>query len=50
MGATLAKAEAQQLVQLGRTLPANKWHDVTRINGASVYLVRAVPTERDLFC
>ena len=38
-------AAAQQLVQLARTLPAGKSHEITRINGATVYLVRAEPRE-----
>jgi len=36
-------ASSQGLLTLGRTLPPGKWHEITRINDATVYLVRAVP-------
>ncbi len=42
-------AQAQQLVERARTLPAGQWHEITRINGATVYLVRAEPRERPDF-
>lgn len=47
MLANAGGAQAQELVRLGRTLPAGQWHEVTKINGATVYLVRAEPRERD---
>ncbi|MBV9756550.1 MAG: homogentisate 1,2-dioxygenase [Alphaproteobacteria bacterium] len=49
MMTTMTGAQAQQLVERARTLPANQWHEVTRINGATVYLVRAEPRDRPDF-
>lgn len=39
--------DTHKLVELGRTLPAGKWHEVSRINDATIYLVRGEPSERD---
>ena len=47
MLANVKGVDVNRLVETGRTLPAGKWHEVTRINGATVYLVRAEPAERD---
>jgi mannose-6-phosphate isomerase-like protein (cupin superfamily) len=33
------------LVELARTLPSDKWHEVARIRDATVYLVRAEPRD-----
>jgi mannose-6-phosphate isomerase-like protein (cupin superfamily) len=42
---TALGAGHENLVGLGRTLPAGKWHEVTRVRDATVYLVRAVPKD-----
>ena len=47
MLAQVAGADVTALTELGRTLPAGKWHEVTRIRDAAVYLVRSEPSERD---
>ena len=47
MLAGMQGTDVSKLVELGRTLPAGKWHEVTRIRDATVYLVRAEPAERD---
>jgi mannose-6-phosphate isomerase-like protein (cupin superfamily) len=43
MSEQLVGLGCMKLVELGRTLPAGEWHEVTRIRDATVYLVRAVP-------
>jgi mannose-6-phosphate isomerase-like protein (cupin superfamily) len=40
-------ASRASLVDLARTLPAGKWHEVMRIRDATVYLVRAAPRDGD---
>lgn len=40
-------ADYNNLVELGRTLPAGKWHEVTRVRDEMVYLVRSVPRDSD---
>ena len=47
MATNVAGADVNKLVELGRTLPAGKWHEVRRIRDATVYLVRSEPSERD---
>ena len=49
MMTTASGAQAQQLIERARALPAGQWYEVTRINGATVYLVRAEPRDRPDF-
>lgn len=40
-------AQVDGLLELGRTLQPGKWHEVARIAGATVNLVRSLPATRD---
>ncbi len=44
---TLGKVEVTALLDQAARQEPGKWHEVTRINGAAVYLVRSLPATRD---
>lgn len=47
MLAALNKVEATALMDQAKNQPPGHWHEVTKIAGATVYLIRSLPTAKD---
>ncbi len=47
MPATSSKVETTALLEQAKRQPPGHWHEVAKIAGSTVYLIRSQPTEKD---